>query len=280
MSEPKAPEPDNLSRATGLREALAKDGIHVWTVRTEGPDEVVEGFTRVLSTDENERAGRFRFDHLRRSYVLSRGALRFLAGAYMRIPPAAIAFRYGSKGKPSLDSPEGVDFNVSHSEALAVFAFAAECEIGVDVEQIRPIAEMQTIASRYFCTEEAAELMSLAELERPRAFFLCWTRKEAYLKAVGDGLSAPLDAFRVSLIPGEPARFLHIGGDSNVAREWVLHDLQLAENYAAAVAYRGPRRRLAVFPLVEPADLLRDPSGLMNRFALAMRGERVAGTQE
>jgi len=199
------------------------------------------------------RAAQFRFERDRNSFVLARGVLRTLLGRYLHISPAGIRFEYRPKGKPALALPAGIDFNVSHSGGLAVFAFTAGCEIGVDVESIRPLPDLQSIADRFFCAGEAAELMSLAADQREPAFYLCWTRKEAYIKASGDGLSAPLDGFRVTLRPGQPARFVHLANDT--AQAWSLHDLALASGYAAALAYRDAQRPVVVLPVADPAEL-------------------------
>jgi 4'-phosphopantetheinyl transferase len=196
---------------------------------------------------------------LRHSFVLAHGALRILLGRYLNTSPAGIQFKYGLRGKPALAPLALIDFNMSHSGDLVVFAFTRGCEIGVDLEQIHSIQDMQDIADRFFCLEEAAELMSLPVNQRERAFFLCWTRKEAYIKAIGDGLSAPLNSFRVTMQPTQPVRFIHLAQDTNAAKEWTLQDLQLASNYAAALAYRGWRRKVAVSPIMDPAELLSIP---------------------
>lgn len=233
--------------------------VHVWSVRTEASEAVAARFDRVLAPDERGRAARFPFNHLRHSFVIARGALRTLLGRYLNISPASIQFKYGSKGKPALLMPASLNFNASHSGGLAVFAFTCCCEVGVDVEQIRVMQDTQNIADRSFCSEESAELMSLPANHRERAFFLCWTRKEAYIKAIGDGLSAPLNGFRVTVQPSEPVRFMHIEHDTNAAKEWTLHDLRLASNYAAALAYRDVERPVAVLPVIDPAELLSIP---------------------
>lgn len=165
-------------------------------------------------------------------------------------------FNYGSKGKPELASPLGIEFSVTHSGGLAAFAFISGREIGIDVELMRPLVEMQSIADRVFCPEEAAEIMSLPPSERQRAFFYCWTRKEAYIKAIGDGLSKPLDDFRVTVKSSEQARFIHLAHDTNAAQTWTLHDLNLAPNYAAALTYHDQRRSLSVRPIVDPAHFI------------------------
>ena len=209
----------------------------------------------LLEPEERDRAARFRFDHLQHAFILARGGLRVLLGCYLGVCPAAVQFTYGSKGKPTL-SGGSVEFNVSHSGGLAVFAFTFGCEIGVDVEQIRSLPDMLEIASQFFCVEETAELMALPAGERERAFFLCWTRKEAYIKATGDGLSAPLDSFRVALRPGAPARFVHFKHDASAAASWTLHDLSLTPAHAGALAYRDAPRSVLVQPVIESAELL------------------------
>lgn len=235
---------------------LAGRNVHIWTVRTEASREVATQFELVLAPDEKSRAALFRFGHLRHSFIIARGVLRILLGCYMDVLPASIQFKYGLKGKPALVAPSDVDFNVSHSGGFAVFAFTAACKIGIDVEQIRPLQNLQSIADQFFCPEEAAELMSVADNEREHSFFLCWTRKEAYIKAVGDGLSTPLNSFRVTLQPGQPARLVHLAPDSNAAEGWMLHDLQLARNHAAALAYRDMDRPVSVFSIVDPSEAL------------------------
>jgi 4'-phosphopantetheinyl transferase len=229
--------------------------IRVRAVRLEAPSEITAQFEKLLSPDERERARRFRFDHLRDAFTLARGALRVILGGYLGVPPGAIPFRYGAKGKPALDLPRLLDFNMSHSGALAVYAFTLGCELGVDVERLHRIEEMQQIARRFFCPEEAEDLASVPEAERERAFLHCWTRKEAYIKAIGDGLSAPLDDFRVSLQPGR-AQFLHIGHRPEAAREWMLHDLELAPGYVGALAYYDSERPVLVSRVIDPAELL------------------------
>jgi 4'-phosphopantetheinyl transferase len=252
---------DKAERLMSCSFELAGRNIHVWSVHIDEPDTVSAPFERFLQSDERERADRYKFDHLRHSFVLVRGVLRILLGNYLGMSPGAIQFTYGPKGKPALPAPANVHFNASHSGGLAVFAFAQGCELGVDLERIRVLSDIQDIAERFFCPEEARELMSLGANEREHAFFHCWTRKEAYLKAIGDGLSASLDSFRVTLQPGHAARFIHIEHDTNAAEAWVLHDLQLAPDYAAGLAYHDLERPLVVLPPVAPAELMRISKG-------------------
>jgi 4'-phosphopantetheinyl transferase len=212
-------------------------------------------FAELLTPDERQRAARFAFDHLRHSFTLARGALRILLGRSLDAAPGEIRFTYGAKGKPGLVDQGRARFNLSHSGALALIAITLDCEIGVDIEQIRPMPDLHGIASRFFSAEEEVDLMSLDEDQRVAGFFRCWTRKEAYIKAIGDGLSAPLDDFAVSLRPGAPARMLHLGGDTKQAAEWTLQDLVIEPGYAAAVAYRDSSRTIRLWAPLDPASL-------------------------
>jgi 4'-phosphopantetheinyl transferase len=225
-------------------------------LQIEASTTIVNRFHKLLSPEERERTSRFRFGHLKDSFILARGALRVLLGHYARISPPAIEFSYGPKGKPSIAGNSRLKFSLSHSNSLALFAFTLDCEIGIDLEYISPTSNILDIADRFFCHEEAAELMSLPIEQRTHAFFLCWTRKEAYIKATGEGLSEPLDRFRVSLRPGEAARLVHLGHDTNAAALWALHDLTPNPYYAAALAYRDEPRPVEILPPLEPVKLL------------------------
>jgi 4'-phosphopantetheinyl transferase len=152
-----------------------------------------------------------------------------------------------------LASPAPLEFNSSHSLGLAVIALTAGCELGVDIEQVRPMSDMKKVAGHFFCPGEVAELSAFPLDQYEQGFFLCWTRKEAYVKATGEGLSLPLDSFQVSIRPGEAARFIRLPDQPN---SWTLQDLQLAPNYAAALAYRDAERPLIAFRLSDPAELL------------------------
>lgn len=234
---------------------LPERGVHVWTVRNPASISVATYFEQHLSVDEKERAARFRLDYLRHSFIITRGTLRCLLARYLKLSPARIEFHYGSKGKPVLASGQGLEFNTAHSGDLAAFAFAVRCPVGIDVEQVRPLNEAKHIATELLCAEEAADMMSLSLPERQLALLLCWTRKEAYIKATGDGLSARLKEVCVTLKPNEPARLRHLAGDEETAREWTLHDLTLASHYVAALAYRDLERPLTVLPILDPTDL-------------------------
>jgi 4'-phosphopantetheinyl transferase len=163
--------------------------------------------------------------------------LRRLLGGFLGLEPERVELRYGPHGKPCV---EGLRFNLAHSHELALYAFSRGRELGVDLERIRPLRDAAAIAERYFSAEENAVLRSLPEIQRHEAFFRCWTRKEAYLKALGDGLARPLDSFDVTLAPGEPARLLRVQGAPDEAARWSLLHLDPAPGFVGALAAEGP----------------------------------------
>jgi 4'-phosphopantetheinyl transferase len=231
--------------------------VHVWAVWLKASPEVNRAYRRLLWPDEVARADRFAFEHLTRSHELSHGALRLLLARFLKCKPGDIAFRFGPRGKPMLQSDSQIHFNMAHSGSLALYAITADCEIGVDVEELRDIPEIEQVASRYFSKPEAAQLLSIrSELAARDAFFRCWTRKEAYIKAVGDGLYLPLDQFQVTLESDVPARFIHIGNDSAAAAEWTLQHLDPAPNYLGALAYRAAPRQIVFHEPLDPEQLL------------------------
>jgi 4'-phosphopantetheinyl transferase len=242
---------------SGCSFELAEQVVHLWPVCIAPSYQMAEQFELILAPEERDRAAKFGFDHLRRFFIVARGALRVLLRCYLNAHPASIRFRYGAKGKPHIEDLSNIRFNISHSGNLAVFVFTIGWEIGVDVERVRPRPDMYEIVKHFFCLEEAADLLSVPLYQRTHAFFLCWTRKEAYIKAVGDGLFISLDYFQVTLQPDRPTAIVHLGYNRNAAKEWVLHDLRLASRYASALAYRGTPRRIYISPIVEPPELLK-----------------------
>lgn len=218
---------------------LGTDETHIWYASLEQP---VSRFQRLLSIDERMTAGRFHFEEDRKRFIVRRGILRTMLGCYLSVEPSRLRFCYGKNGKPQVADTFGegkISFNLSHSEGCAVYAFTRDREVGVDIEHLRDIPEMEQIAERFFSARENAIFRALPENNREEAFFTCWTRKEAFIKAAGDGLSQPLDRFDVSLVPGEPARLLRIEGNSKAASQWFMQDLKPASGFAAAFTAKG-----------------------------------------
>lgn len=211
--------------------------IDIWTAFASATDGETRCLYETLSADEQSRAERFRSGAHKDYFTVGRGLLRRILGRYLRMPAKDISFRYGSNGKPSLDNVElPLHFNLAHSQGLVAYAVSPTCELGLDIEFIRPLPGLESIASKFFAAAEYSQLISVPANERVKAFFNCWTRKEAYLKALGCGLSAPLDRFQVSLIPGEPACFLRLGDDEYPVSQWTLLNLTLSPEYVGAIA--------------------------------------------
>jgi 4'-phosphopantetheinyl transferase len=218
---------------------LGDDIVHVWQVSQSSIRSEVAGFTGLLSSDEIQRANRFRFDKDRHQFTLARGLLRRMLGKYLATEPITIRFQYSERGKPSIatENLHCIHFNVAHSGDLILLAFVQGHRLGIDVEQVRTDFPIDEIAERFFSAAERTALRTLQPTQRYEAFFRCWTRKEAYIKATGDGLSLPLDQFDVSLLPGEPARLLATRPRAAEAERWTMHHLNVEPGYAAALVY-------------------------------------------
>jgi 4'-phosphopantetheinyl transferase len=233
--------PSTLFSPPPLDLELKSDEIHVWRASL---DQSVSQFYRLretLSTDERMRAERFYFERDRKHFVAGRGILRTILGRYLNVEPDRLQFCYGKHGKPELSDAFGkrnVFFNMSDSEGLGLYAFTRSHEIGVDIERIREISDMDQIAESFFSLGESTVFCSIPNGKKKEAFFNCWTRKEAFIKAIGGGLSQPLDKFDVSLVPGESARLLRIEGDSKRASRWSIQELEPASGFVAALAVK------------------------------------------
>ena len=229
-------------RPTPQTLTLSRNEVHVWRAALDVPELQVRRLWDTLTADERQRAERYLFQKDRTHFVVARGLLRVLLGRYLREDPPHLRFTYGSHGKPALATDTGgmaLRFNVSHSHGLALYALTRGREVGVDVEYIRPEVVQEKVAERFFSPREVTVLRALPTPLQTTAFFACWTRKEAYIKATGDGLALPLDQFDVSLAPGEPAALLRTTWDPQEAARWALQDLAPAPGYRAAVAVAG-----------------------------------------
>lgn len=212
--------------------------VHIWRTSLEPPPESVGRFRELLATDELTKADRFHFEKDRRHYSVARGVLRELLSRYLAVPATDLRFSYSEYGKPGLIFPEvpQLKFNLAHSGEVALYAFTLLGDVGIDVEFIRPEFTADDIARRYFSTSEVNSLNQLPDDARHQAFFNCWTRKEAVIKAKGMGLSLGLDQFDVTLAPGEPALLLRTRWDEAEVSRWSLRAIDVGEQYAAAIA--------------------------------------------
>ncbi|HEX5837935.1 MAG TPA: 4'-phosphopantetheinyl transferase superfamily protein [Anaerolineales bacterium] len=223
-------------------QGLKAPDVHIWHTRLEQSGEAVHALRGILSEDELKRAERFHFDQHRRHFIAGRGILRHLLSLYTGIEPGQLQLEYSRNGKPFLpgmDGDSGIRFNLSHSDGMAVYAFTRGREVGIDIEHQQPIDDMDRIAERNFSAREYTTFGALPEGEQLEAFYLCWTRKEAFIKAIGEGISFPLQQFDVTLVPGEPARLLSVDGSSEKARRWSMHNLLIAKGYAGALVIEG-----------------------------------------
>ena len=228
--------------------SLQTGGVHVWRVDLEQTDDVVQRFRTTLDPDELQRASRFYFERHRRAFVVGRGFLRDVLGRYLQSQPQVLEFSYGVYGKPALNGEHKdtkLRFNMSHSNNVGLLAITEERLIGVDVEHIRADFATEEIARRFFSRCEVDAFNTLAKEEQVAAFFRCWTRKEAFIKATGRGLSQALDGFDVTLGPGVKAELLRAEDDD--ASRWSMCDIDVGPDYAAAIAVEGPVSTIRLF---------------------------------
>lgn len=226
-------------------EALRQRDVHVWVESLDVGPERLEQLTPFLSADEVERARLHRFRSDRDRFVAGRGRLRELLGSYLAQAPGEVCFEYSAYGKPSVVSRANLRFNVSHSGPRVLFVFCCDAEIGVDVELLRDGSDDALVAERFFAGREVSALRRLPPALQARGFLSCWTRKEAYIKARGEGLSLPLEDFEVTLSPDESPRLLRTAWSPTEAGEWRLHDLShLCPGAVAALAVRGQPRQV------------------------------------
>ncbi len=221
--------------------ALARDRVIVWRVDLDVDERRVMAMRHLLTPDEVARADRYKFDRHRRRFTMARAILRTQLGHYLNKAPKSVVIQTTSFGKPFVDQPfasNAVRFNVSHSHELALIAFTQDAPIGVDLEWRYISVDHMSIANKYFSAEEVRQYVALPPEQQEIAFYNCWTRKEAYIKAIGEGLSHPLDDFIVAFLPGEPARLVSDRSDPDAPKIWQFAALNLHEDYASAICVK------------------------------------------
>ena len=226
---------------------LSSNDVHLWRANLDQSNECVKQITQMLSDEEQRKTERFHSDKDRKRFIVTRGVLRTILSCYLDVEPSRLRFGYRSHGKPYLvekSNGEEICFNLSHSHNLSLYAFTRSRQIGVDIEYIRTIKEAGQIVARFFSSNEHAMWQQLPEGQKQEAFFNCWTRKEAYIKARGEGLSLPLDQFDMSFDPGKRAALLIASGASDESSRWLLRALQPGLGYAAALVVEGYDWRL------------------------------------
>lgn len=230
--------PDGFLADMGLLETfqppgLAEDEVHVWFEAGRADDPPVATFESLLDAVERERAGRFVFAHHRDRFVRAHGFLRLVLSAYAGQQPETLSFEAGPYGKPALADAGGLSFSLSHSGEAVALAVARGMPVGIDIETARPMQDRDGLVDRFFSTGEIAAYSSLAPDERDAAFFRLWTRKEAFVKGIGLGLSRPLDSFTVGIA-------IPVQLDSPDAGAWSLHHLAPGDGLVGALAVRHP----------------------------------------
>jgi 4'-phosphopantetheinyl transferase len=214
----------------------------VWQARIDRLAPHMQELVPFLDPDEQARARRYHSSRHEAEFVIRRGLLRVILGHCLDVEPGALQFEYGPHGRPAIAWPargRSLHFSLSHSDGTALYAAAWGRAVGVDLERVRLLSEAEQIADQFFSAQESRALRELPNSEKLQGFFNCWTRKEAYLKATGQGLAYGLDDFSVSLVPGEPARLLEVQANPAEIARWFLVELSPATGYAAALCVQA-----------------------------------------
>jgi 4'-phosphopantetheinyl transferase len=228
---------------------LSGEDVHVWRIAVEPLIGQVPHLTELLSNNERSRANAFVHAKDRERFIISHGILRILIGCYLEVAPDELQFSQGPYKKPCLDSAytdSNIQFNLSHSQGYALLALTRQRQIGVDIEYMQPLTNMEQIAANTFSPQENWELENLPPQERLAAFYNCWTRKEAFVKALGKGLYYPLNRFSISLSTEKQSCLLNIDDDPAEAARWAIVELKIAEGYAAGLAVEGHNWQLII----------------------------------
>jgi 4'-phosphopantetheinyl transferase len=216
---------------------------HVWRASLDQPADMIAKFAPLLSQDEYKRAERFHRPSDRRRFIAGRGILRKIVSAYLARAPDEIRFVYNKYGKPFISDDQNLGalgFNLSHSNGMALYAVTQGRRVGIDVEYMRDDFATLEVAERFFSKDEFEALKRIQIIQRTKAFFNCWSRKESYIKAIGMGVSYPLEGFTVSLAPNGTPALLKVDADATEAARWKMYELDVAEGYAAALIVENP----------------------------------------
>jgi 4'-phosphopantetheinyl transferase len=238
---------------------VAEDEVHVWAVQLDRDASVIREMATLLDDDERDRASRFRRRVDRDRFIVAHAELRRVLARYLRKPAHRLRFRRDRFGKPSLAHPTDVTFNMAHADSVALIAVTTGRPVGVDVERVTPLDDAFDVAEICFAPAEQRVLHAVPAGQVSDTFFNCWTRKEAFIKAVGTGLSAPLKAFEVSLEPDTPARLCRVSGSARVAASWTMHALHPAPGYVGALAVRRTNVRVTTWQVGIPTLLRHRP---------------------
>lgn len=251
-STPHAAAPQQTWKPGPAAPVIWQNEVHVWRARLDVPWSWT--FDEALSLDDRTRADRFKFESDRRRFCVARASLRLILSRYLQIKPGRLQFGTAEFGKPFFADQKlsgGLRFNLSHSNQLALIAIARDREIGVDLEYMRSDFVTDDVANHFFSRAEVQQFRDVPAENKTQSFFNCWTRKEAYIKARGEGLYCPLDQFDVSVAPGMPAMLLASRVSETDAQRWCFNDIAAGDRYAATVAVDGLCSRLVLWDLNE-----------------------------
>jgi len=247
---------------------LTEGTIHVWRATLDAPRPIMDQLAKVLSHDERERVGRFVFERHRLRFTVGRACLRILLGDYLKQAPRGLEFVYGSHGKPALRSSQttrNIRFNLAHSHGIVLYAFALNREVGIEVEHWHTMEDGPGIARRFFAPEEIRELDTIPPDRWQEGFFRCWTRKEAYIKARGEGLTIPLSAFSMTVQPGDRLALRRSAEHPEDISRWSVEELQPAELSSGAIVAEGSDWSMERFRLPDWPDRYDDLAPLFRQ---------------
>jgi len=240
-------------KAGPVTPAIWPNEVHVWRVRLDAAWSWI--FDEALSLDDRTRADRFKFESDRRKFCVARASLRLILSRYLDTKAGRLQLETNEFGKPFLPRQkrsQDIRFNLSHSHELALIAITRDREVGIDIEYMRPDFASDEMATHFFSRVEVEQFRSVPADLRTESFFNCWTRKEAYIKARGEGLYCPLDQFDVFVAPGTPAMLLESRVGVNETARWSFHDINAGDRYAGSVAVENGFSRLVLWDLIEP----------------------------
>jgi 4'-phosphopantetheinyl transferase len=232
------PGTEKLWLCTPVDSGLLPGDLEVWAAWLDATNEASAGFWSTLSCQERERAVRYAAQRERARFVVARGLLRAILGSALSVEPQSLEFLYSAKGKPSLGGAyarSGPQFNLAHSGGLGIFAVARDRSVGVDLEQLRPIPDLSDLIKRYLSPGECAELKKLSGEAELRGFLQIWTRKEAWLKATGEGITELLGKINV-LGPSGTEKMCGGPQYGSATQRMRLYDLAPATGFLGALA--------------------------------------------
>lgn len=224
--------------------SISLGDVHLWRSNLSVNPSRTALFWNILSQDEKDRANRFRFEKDRMHYIVARGTLRTLLGQYFGKNAQSLQFTYSEFNKPMLENEQGLQFNISHAAGLGLFSFTKESDIGVDLERVDESIEVQKLAGRFFSKNEVETIFALAENFQAKAFFYCWTRKEAFIKGHGEGLSLPLDQFEVSILESDVVQLKSIAWSPSETNQWSLYSFEPQRNIVGSLAVKGEVKKI------------------------------------